>query len=74
MEIKILEMKITLNNRPEEFDHNQISVTKLLEIKKFTYKLRIVKINGNLVKKEDYDSTLINEGDNVNMLYLMSGG
>lgn len=67
-------MKITLNNRPEEFDAKEISVTEMLEKKKFTYRMRLVRINGRLVKKEDYDSTYIRDGDNVQMLYLMSGG
>jgi len=67
-------MKITLNNRPEEFDADSISVSKMLEIKNFTYRMRIVKINGRLIKKEEYDNAIIRDGDDVQMLYLMSGG
>lgn len=67
-------MKITLNNRPEEFDANSISVSEMLEIKNFTYRMRIVKINGRLIKKEEYDKAIIRDGDDVQMLYLMSGG
>jgi sulfur carrier protein ThiS len=36
--------------------------------------MRIVKINGILIEKDKYDSAIIREGDNVQMLYLMSGG
>lgn len=67
-------MKIMLNNREEEFDGKTLTVTELLEQKKYTFRMRIIKINGNLVPKENYGSTLINDGDNVQMLYLMSGG
>lgn len=67
-------MKILLNNREEEFSEDYISVSKMLEIKKFTFKMRMVKINGILILKENYDSTIISNGDNVQMLYLMSGG
>jgi len=67
-------MKITLNNRPEEFDADSISVSEMLEIKNFTYRMRIVKINGRLIKKEEYDNAIIRDGDDVQMLYLMSGG
>ncbi len=67
-------MKILLNNREEEFDNKKMTVTEMLAAKKFTYKLRIIKINGVLVAKENYSTTFINEGDNVQMLYLMSGG
>jgi sulfur carrier protein len=67
-------MTITLNNRTEEFGNETISVSEMLYLKKFTYKMRIIKINGTLIPKEKYDSTIINNGDDVKMLYLMSGG
>jgi len=67
-------MKIILNNREENFDGISISVNEMLSLKKFSYKLRIIKINGILISKDKYDSTMIQDGDNVQMLYLMSGG
>jgi sulfur carrier protein len=67
-------MKIQLNNREEIFDKETLTVSELLVLKKFTYKMRIVKINGIFIPKEAYDSASINDGDDVQMLYLMSGG
>ena len=67
-------MEITLNNRPEKFDSESITVSELLELKRFTFRLRVIKVNGILIPKEKQDSTLIQNGDNVQMLYLMSGG
>ena len=67
-------MKILLNNREEEFLKETISVNEMLFLKKFSFKMRIIKINGVLISKEKYDTTKIHEGDNVQMLYLMSGG
>jgi sulfur carrier protein ThiS len=67
-------MKILLNNREEGFTLEEMSVSDMLLIKKFSFKLRIIKINGVLIVKEKYDSTVIHNGDNVQMLYLMSGG
>ena len=67
-------MKILLNNREEEFSKDTISVSEMLILKKFSFKMRIIKINGVLILKEKYDSTIIHDGDNVQMLYLMSGG
>jgi sulfur carrier protein len=67
-------MKISLNNREEEFSRESISVSEMLYLKKFSFKMRIIKINGVLILKEKYDSTLIHSGDDVQMLYLMSGG
>lgn len=67
-------MRILLNNIPEEFPEETMSVSELLLKKKFTFRMRIVKINGTLVRKDKYDSTIISDGDEVQMLYLMSGG
>ena len=67
-------MKIFINNIEEEFQGDQLTVNEMLEIKKYTFKMRIVKINGNLIPKDNYDNTIIHEGDSVQMLYLMSGG
>jgi thiamine biosynthesis protein ThiS len=67
-------MKILLNNREEELNKEIISVSEMLFLKKFSFKMRIIKINGILISKDKYDSTIIHDGDNVQMLYLMSGG
>jgi thiamine biosynthesis protein ThiS len=67
-------MNITLNNRPESFVHSNLTINKLLEVKKFTFKMLVIKVNGELVKKDEYDSFVIKEGDDVNVLHLISGG
>jgi thiamine biosynthesis protein ThiS len=67
-------MRILINNREEEFKDMSISVSDMLILKKFSYKMRIIKINGTLISKDKYDSTIIHDGDDVQMLYLMSGG
>jgi sulfur carrier protein len=67
-------MRILLNNREEEFSSKSISVSEMLVLKRYSYKMRIIKVNGVLISKEQYDSTIIHDGDDVQMLYLMSGG
>jgi thiamine biosynthesis protein ThiS len=67
-------MKIILNNREEEFEADSLTVSSMLEIRKFTFRMRIIKINGELIPRDLYGSTVIHDGDNVQMLYLMSGG
>jgi len=67
-------MKITLNNRIEELAGDIMTVSEMLDAKKFTFKMRIIKINGVFIPKDKYKTALIHEGDNVQMLYLMSGG
>jgi sulfur carrier protein len=67
-------MKITLNNNPETVGSERITVSELLQLKNFTFKMLIVKINGKLVMKGDYDKVVIGEGDDVQVLHLISGG
>lgn len=67
-------MRILLNNREEEFIKESVSVNEMLSIKRFSFKMRIIKINGIFISKEEYATTFIHEGDDVQMLYLMSGG
>ncbi len=67
-------MKITLNNEPLIIEGDSITVDALLELKRYTFRLRTVKINGQIIDRESYHQELIHEGDNVQVIYLMSGG
>lgn len=67
-------MKIKLNNNDEIIDQEILTVSRLLVEKNFTFKMLIVKINGQLVKKTEYETTEIREGDDVMVLHLISGG
>ncbi len=67
-------MKIILNNREEEFDNGSMTVSELLARKKFTFKMLVIKINNKLVKKEEYDTAVIKDSDNVSVIHLISGG
>lgn len=67
-------MNITLNNRPDLIDQDKLTVSELLKIKNFTFKMLVIKVNGKLVKKDAYSSFNINNGDDVTVLHLVSGG
>jgi sulfur carrier protein len=67
-------MKIILNNRPEDIDKEEISISDLLVLKQFTFKMLVVKINGKLIKKDQYHNTMVHKDDKVQILHLMSGG
>lgn len=70
----VLAMRIMLNNIPEEFDREIMTVNDLLREKNFTFKLLVTRVNDVLVKKEERDTTYIHDGDNVIVLHLISGG
>lgn len=67
-------MKIILNNREETIAHQNISVQKLIDIKRFSFKMLVTKVNGQLVKKDERENVIIKEGDNVAIIHLISGG
>ena len=67
-------MKILLNNRDENIDADSLTIKELLKYKNFTFKLLVVKINGKLIKKDQYDTATIRNGDDVAVLHLTSGG
>jgi len=67
-------MKIILNNREEIINAEKITLSDLIKIKSFTFRLLITKVNGKLVKREERDTAFIKEGDNVAVLHMISGG
>lgn len=67
-------MEITLNNRKETIDRSSITLAELIKYKNFTFKLLVTKINGKLVKKDERSSALIEDGDDVTVMHLVSGG
>ena len=69
-------MNLVINNRLEILDvkAGTINIEELLIAKNFTYKMLMVRVNGKNVKRDDYQTTLIRENDNVEVIHLISGG
>ncbi|MBI5540089.1 MAG: sulfur carrier protein ThiS [Bacteroidia bacterium] len=67
-------MEITLNNNIETFESESFNITELLKLKNFTFKMLVIKVNDKVVKREEYDSVFVKNGDNVNVIHLISGG
>jgi thiamine biosynthesis protein ThiS len=69
-------MKIVLNNREEVLNTKKESLTiaELLELKNFSFKNLVIKINGQLVKREMRGTAAFKEGDRLEVIHLISGG
>jgi thiamine biosynthesis protein ThiS len=68
-------MKITLNNKTEELDGlEQLSIQELLTIKNFTFRMLVIKINGKVIKRDDYSTAIVHPNDDVKVIHLISGG
>lgn len=64
---------IKVNNRDFEWEEG-LTVEKLLQKKRYTFPKIIVKINGQLIKKEDWPNAIINDGDDVKAIHIFAGG
>lgn len=66
---------ITLNGKNKEFDteNGQLSVSKFAEIRHLKGFFAI-ELNLKIINKEDYDSTFIKEGDNIEVVGFAGGG
>ncbi|SHK10886.1 sulfur carrier protein ThiS [Paramaledivibacter caminithermalis] len=64
---------IKVNDRDFEWEEG-LTVEKLLEKKRYVFPKIIVKVNGELIKKEDWAKTIINDGDDVKAIHVFGGG
>jgi len=67
-------MRITLNNSPELFDEEVLSIEEIIQKKNFTFKMLVTKLNGKVVMKNDRPVTKVTNGDDLMILHLVSGG
>jgi thiamine biosynthesis protein ThiS len=69
-------MKILLNNKEEVLNSTKSTLTieELLALKKYSFKSLVIRINGELVRREDRQKATFREGDRVEVIHLISGG
>ncbi|HAQ62593.1 TPA: thiamine biosynthesis protein ThiS [Candidatus Delongbacteria bacterium] len=51
-----------------------MTVRDVLNVMKYTFKLLIVDVNGEHVKRDQYDTYKVPKNSEVNVIHLMSGG
>lgn len=64
---------ITVNGNIIEWREG-MTVTDVLSVMKYTFKLLVVHVNENNIKRDDWPKTLVPEGAEVKVIHLMSGG
>jgi len=64
---------ITLNNREYPWREG-LTVADLLKECNYNFPMIVVKINGNLIKRDRYKDSLIPDGAIVEAIHLVSGG
>jgi len=68
-------MRISVNGEQHEFKEVEVSISRLLEIRQVeSPEMVAVQINGEFVDIQNYASTYLKSGDDIEFLYFMGGG
>ena len=67
-------MKIMLNNRSEIIDGDLFTISQIMVIKSFKFRMLVVRLNDRLIKREEYETTFVKDGDDLKIIHLVSGG
>lgn len=67
-------MRLIINNRDTDLAGSQLTVRQMLQQMKFTFPMIFVRVNGEVIRKDQYDSFVIRDGDRVDAIHLMGGG
>ena len=66
-------MALTVNGDPHPWREG-LTIAELLREKVFTFPMKVIHVNDKLVKKAEWPSTVLHDGDVVQVVHLVSGG
>lgn len=66
-------INITINGKKEEFSE-ELNITELLGKKNIRKEVVTIELNNNIIDKDQYDSTVVKDGDILEFVYHMGGG
>jgi thiamine biosynthesis protein ThiS len=66
-------IKIFLNGKSEEIE-NEMSLLELLKRKNIRPEVVTVEVNEKMIDRKDYQTTIIKEGDKIELVFFMGGG
>lgn len=64
---------IKVNNNDFPFEE-ELSISDILKAKKYMDHMIIVKVNDLFIRKEDYPTKKVKDGDDVKVIHLFGGG
>lgn len=66
--------KISVNGKTQELE-TSISITELIKLNNVAQPSMVsIQLNGQFVNQDDFDSTQVSDGDELDFLYFMGGG
>ena len=68
-------MKLTINGETVELAEESLNVSELLKKRDVKMPDMVsVEYNGEMLDRENFDSTIVKDGDELEFLYFMGGG
>ncbi|MNC20442.1 Sulfur carrier protein ThiS [compost metagenome] len=67
-------MKLIINGKSGEYAEDCRTVADLLSLPQWSRRLVIVELNGEIVGKDDYITTALDEGDRIELVHFVGGG
>ena len=68
-------MNIKVNGETQAIENNKITIAELLKLNEVENPGMVtIQVNGEFVDKDKYESTIIEENNEVDFLYYMGGG
>ncbi len=64
---------IQVNGEPMDW-HEGMTVRDVLRKRNYIFRMLIVRIDGSLIRKKDFDTALVPDGASVDVIHLISGG
>jgi len=65
--------EITVNGNRLAWQEN-MTINDILREMKYTFRMLVIKVDGDLVRKTDYATTTVPVGADVKVIHLISGG
>ena len=65
-------MRVMINGKPEEFAGG--TVLEILKAKALDPQMLAVELNSKILEREELSTTLVKDGDSMELLFYMGGG
>ncbi|MBT3755739.1 MAG: sulfur carrier protein ThiS [Candidatus Cloacimonetes bacterium] len=65
--------KITVNEISLNWEED-MNIIEILKRMNYTFRMLVIKVDGKLVKKNEYATTFVQPGADVKVIHLISGG
>ncbi|MDD5435094.1 MAG: sulfur carrier protein ThiS [Nitrospira sp.] len=65
-------MRVKVNGKAEDIEEK--TILEILKTKNVEPRMVAVEVNGELIERDNYETTFLKEGDEIEFLYFMGGG